>query len=168
MTDIDLGDGIQARFLSTDQHRGVLVLSGPGLSDAISDTDPGDIGMTANLKTCRPLKPEAEFTAAQDQSFYQRSASTPCRAIRSTLARVGRGKPAASGIITRGAGSYFKIENLLHQRGISAAVVSGCNTVHGLGRMFGFNVIEDARFTADLDTDLDAKIAKAGSLLRES
>ncbi len=162
---IDLGDGIRTRFVSTDQHRGVLVLSGPGLSDAISDTDPGDTGKTGSLKTCRPLKPEAEFTARKINLFiheaHQLLVSHPLN-----MARVGRGKPAANGIITRGAGSYFKIENLLHQRGISAAVVSGCNTVHGLGHMFGFNVIEDARFTADLDTDLDAKIAEAGSLLQ--
>lgn len=162
---IDLGDGIQARFLSTDQHRGVLVLSGPGLSEDISDTDPGDIGLPANVKDCRPLKPEAALTAAKINLFISEAhkllAEHPLN-----IARVNGGQPAASGVITRGAGSHFKIENLLHQQGISAAVVSGCNTVHGLGRMFGFNVIEDARFTADRDTDLDAKIAKAGSLLK--
>jgi len=162
---IDFGDGIHARFLSTDQHRGVLVLSGPGLSDAISDTDPGDDGMPATLKICRPLKPEAELTATKINLFINEAhkllADHPIN-----VARVSRGKPAASGIITRGAGTYFKIGNLLHQQSIRAAVVSGCNTVHGLGRMFGFNVIEDTRFTADMNTDLNAKIAEAGSLLK--
>ena len=32
LKDVDLGDGVSACLYSTDQHRGVLVLSGPGLS----------------------------------------------------------------------------------------------------------------------------------------
>ena len=39
---VDLGDGITAELHPTDQHRCVLIVSGPGLSPAISDTDPGD------------------------------------------------------------------------------------------------------------------------------
>lgn len=36
--------------------------------------------------------------------------------------------------------------------------MTGCNTVTGLGRLFGFNAIRDPRFTADVNTDLSAKI----------
>ena len=75
------------------------------------------------------------------------------------LARVDRGKPPASGIITRGAGSHSELDNTLAKLGLKTALVSGCNTVLGLGHIFGFNAIKDDRFTADIDTDLDAKIA---------
>ena len=162
---IDLGDDVHARLVSTDQHRCVLVLSGSGLSDAISDTDPGDSGMPARLGSCRPLKPQAEFTAAKINFFIEEAHRILDRHPLN-IARVRSGKPAANGIITRSAGSCFKIENLLHHQGISAAVVSGCNTVCGLGHLFGFDVIEDARFTADVDTDLPAKIAVAGAALQ--
>ncbi len=163
---IDLGDDVQARLVSTDHYRCVLVLSGSGLSDAISDTDPGDIGMPARLESCRPLKPHAEFTASK-MNLFIREAHKILDGHPVNIARVASGKPAANGIITRSAGSGFKIENLLHHIGMRAAVVSGCNTVCGLGHLFGFDVIEDARFTADEDTDLPAKIAVAVAALAD-
>ena len=157
LTDVDLGDGIHGRFFSTDQHRGVLVLSGPGLSDFISDTDPGDLSMPAALKTCQALKPEAELTAVKINRFiieaHRLLADHPVNEARSRS-----GKLPANGIITRGAGSQVELDNMLSQQGLKTGVVSGCNTVLGLGRIFGFDTIEDARFTAAIDTDLDAKI----------
>ena len=157
LTNVDLGDGITGRFLPTDQHRGVIILSGQGLHDAISDTDPGDLNMPAALKICQPLEPEAELTAVKVNRFiieaHQLLADHPVNAT-----RVRDGKLPASGLITRGAGSRFELDNTLINQGLKVALVSGCNTVLGLGSIFGFEVITDERFTADTDTDLDAKI----------
>jgi len=165
LTDVDLGDGIRASLLSTDQHRGVLVLSGAGLHASISDTDPGG-AVPAALKVCKAGQPEAEFTAAKINRFigeaYLRLVDHPIN-----IARVRDGKPPASGIITRGAGAQFELDSSLHALGIKAAVVSGCNTVLGLGRIFGFDAIDDPRFTATVDTDLDAKIAAVVSALHD-
>lgn len=164
LADVDLGDNIRACLLSTDQHRGVLILSGPGLSSAISDTDPGSSAMPAKLKTCRPLKPDADLAAAKINCFIdeanRRLADHPVN-----IARIKNGKLPANGILTRGAGSQFELDNTLRRLGVKAAVISGCNTVLGLGRMFGFEAITDARFTADANTDLHAKIAAAISAL---
>lgn len=158
LADVDLGDGIRGRFVSTDQHRGVLILSGPGLSDSISDTDPGDQNMPVALDICKPLKPEAELTALKVNRFITEAhrllAGHPVNKTRSRA-----GKLPATGIITRGAGSRIELDNVLSMKGLSVGIVSGCNTVLGLGHVFGFNAIKDARFTASLDTDLDAKIA---------
>ncbi|MDX2428213.1 MAG: 2,3-bisphosphoglycerate-independent phosphoglycerate mutase [Xanthomonadales bacterium] len=158
LTDVDLNDGIRGSFISTDQHRGVLILSGPGLSDSISDTDPGDLNMPAALKICQPLKPEAELTAVMINRFiieaHRLLADHPVNKDRSR-----NGKLPANGIITRGAGSPVELDNMLNRQGLKTGLVSGCNTVLGLGRIFGFDAIEDARFTAAIDTDLDAKIA---------
>ncbi len=166
LTDIDLGDGVRASLHATDQHRGVLVLSGPGLDAAISDTDPGDGMMPAALKLCLPLRPRAELTAAKLNRFigeaHHRLGEHPIN-----RARLAEGKPPATGVITRGAGGHFTLDNVLHAHGISAAVVSGCNTVLGLGRIFGFDTVSDPRFTAALDTDLHAKIAAVQSALRD-
>ncbi|MGB7450772.1 MAG: hypothetical protein WBM36_01440 [Lysobacterales bacterium] len=158
LTDVDLGDGIKGRFISTDQHRGVLILSGPGLTDSISDTDPGDLNMPAALKICQPLSPAAELTAVKVNRFiieaHRLLMDHPLN-----IARLRDGKPPANGIITRGAGSRFELDNTLTKMGLRVALVSGCNTVLGLGAIFGFNAIKDKRFTATIDTDLDAKIA---------
>ena len=158
LADVDLGDGVRGRFLSTDQHRGVLILSGPGLSDSITNTDPGDSDMPAALESSRALSPEAELTAAKLNRFITEAhrllIDHPVN-----LARVSRGEPPANGIITRGAGSHSELDNALAKLGLKTALISGCNTVLGLGHIFGFDAITDDRFTADIDTDIDAKIA---------
>ncbi len=166
LSDVDLGDDVHANLVATDQHRGVLVLSGPGLDASVSNTDPGDGAMPAALKTCRPLSPEAELTAGKINRFideaHRRLVDHPIN-----IARISDGKPPANGLITRGAGARFSLDNILHAHGINAAVVSGCNTVRGLGRVFGFDTVSDPRFTAALDTDLEAKLAAVQSALRD-
>ena len=166
LTDIDLGDDVSASLVPTDQHRGVLVLSGPGLNAAISNTDPGDGRIPASLKTCLPLSAEAEFTAAKVNRFiaeaHRRLVDHPIN-----IARVANGKPPASGIITRGAGAHIELDNVLRPLGIKAAMVTGCNTVRGVSRIFGFDAIVDPRFTASVDTDLHAKITAVGAALQD-
>lgn len=156
--DIDLGEGVRAEVRPTDQHRGVLVLTGPGLDPGISDTDPGDDGVPGFVRACRPLRPEAARTAAKVNRFldeaHARLGAHPVNRSRRTA-----GKMPASGVITRGAGGSFEPDNVLRRRGVECAVVAGCNTVLGLSRLFGLDTIEDPRFTASLDTDLPGKVA---------
>lgn len=167
LADIRLGEGITTRFEATEQHRAVLILSGPQLDAGISDTDPGDHGMPARLQPCRPLDPAASHTAELLNRFVavarDRLAVHPVNRDRQA-----RGLPPANGIITRGAGQVLSLDSVIHQRGLQAAVVAGCNTVKGLGRLLGFDVVEDRRFTADLDTDLPAKVRCAMDRLRQA
>ncbi len=162
---IELGDGIRAEFRPTDQHRGVLVLSGPGLDAAVSDTDPGDAGHPGFVLVSRPLRPAADLTANKINDFlreaHRRLVGHPVN-----RARRSAGKPVASGVITRGAGTWFRPANRLETLGLSAAVVAGCNTVLGLARLFEFDTVEDPAFTAALDTDLEGKVAAALSALQ--
>ncbi|MGD2128774.1 MAG: hypothetical protein PVJ33_00090 [Lysobacterales bacterium] len=157
---MDLGDGITAEFVCTDQHRGVIVLSGPGLDAHIGDTDPGDREPGLPLLRCESLKPAADFTAAKVDAFiaeaHRRLLEHPVN-----LQRRRDGKLPANGVITRGAGAAFTLDNVVTARGIRAAVVAGCNTILGLSRIFGLDTVHEPRFTADLDTDLDGKIASA-------
>jgi 2,3-bisphosphoglycerate-independent phosphoglycerate mutase len=166
LSDVDLGDNIRASLVSTDQHRGVLILSGPGLSAAVTDTDPGNVDMPAAMKACRPSNPGGALTAAKINRFidlaHQQLENHPVN-----TARLSHGQMPANGIITRGAGLQFDVDSILHKLGIRAAMISGCNTVLGLSHFFGMDVIEDARFTADLETDLDAKLAAAKATLRD-
>jgi 2,3-bisphosphoglycerate-independent phosphoglycerate mutase len=166
LADVDLGDGVRANLVATDQHRAVLVLSGPGLDASISDTDPGDGTLPAELKRCRAMSPEAELTAAKLNRFideaYSRLQDHPVN-----KARDRAGELPANGLITRGAGAQFSLDNVLHAHGIRTAIISGCNTVLGLGRIFGFDTLSDPRFTADVDTDLHAKIAAVRSAFQD-
>jgi 2,3-bisphosphoglycerate-independent phosphoglycerate mutase len=161
---LDLGDGISATLRSTEQHRGVLLLSGPGLDFRVTDTDPGDRLMPAALPACRALRAEAGVAAEKVNRFiFEAHRRLADHAV--NRARIAAGKTPANGVITRGAGAVLKLDNLLRQRGLRAGVVSGCNTVRGLGHLFGFTVVRDERFTGALDTDLDAKVATAISML---
>lgn len=166
LSDIDLGDNIHGSLLSTDQHRGALILTGPGLDVSISDTDPGNKTMPASLNNCVALTPAAELTASKINRFiseaYQRLVDHPIN-----IARAGEGQLPANGILTRGAGAFFELDNTLLRLGLDVAVVTGCNTVRGLGRIFGFNAIMDSRFTATVNTDLHAKIATVVSALHD-
>jgi 2,3-bisphosphoglycerate-independent phosphoglycerate mutase len=156
----DLGDGIRAELQSTDQHRCLLVLSGPGLDPNVSDTDPGDIGMPALLKSCLPRNPDATVTADKINRFidtaHRRLAGHPVN-----LERARAGELPANGVITRSAGTVTVIENAVRNRGVDAVVVAGCNTVRGLSRTVGFQTKFDPRFTAAADTDLLAKMETA-------
>ena len=161
---VDLGDGVTARLQPTDQHRCVLVLSGPGLDPGVSDTDPGDRAMPVLLKQCRPLVADAAITAEKIDRFIQtahrRLAGHPVN-----QERIKAGKLPANGVITRGAGVGFRLENVVRNRGVAPAVVAGCNTVIGLSRMLGFEVKTDPRFTAAANTDLLAKMEMAVAAL---
>lgn len=122
--------------------------------------------MPGMVQVCRPRHPQAEFTAAKVNRFvdmaHRKLADHPLnrqREINDLL--------PANGVITRGAGSPFHLENIVHDGGIRAAVVAGCNTVIGLSRMLGFTVIKDSRFTADAGTDLNAKMSVATRALSQ-
>lgn len=163
---IDLGNGVCAELRTTEQHRGVLIFSGALLNSAISDTDPGDRALPTPLRWSRALRPEAEPSAKLLNTFirasYELLQDHPVN-----RARVVAGKQPANILITRGAGSAVGMNNIIKRLGLSAALISGCNTVRGLGRMFDFELIDDPAFTAGLDTDLDGKVRAAlGALTR--
>lgn len=164
LADMDLGDGVTASFHSTDQHRGALVFSGEGLHAALSDTDPGDGHAPGLLAPCHALDEASGFTAEKVNRFihaaYERLRSHPIN-----LAREEQGKLPANGVITRGAGAWCGLDNLLKQREISSALVVGCNTVSGLARMFDIKTLKESGFTADVNTDVEGKIAVALSAL---
>jgi 2,3-bisphosphoglycerate-independent phosphoglycerate mutase len=166
LSKVDLGDDVFAELVSTDQHRCVLILSGPGLSASVSDTDPGDGGMPGVVRTCQPLDESGHKTAEKINLFIKK-ANQVLAAHPVNLQRVLDGKSPATGVITRGAGEGFSLQNIVHERGIKAAVVAGCNTVIGLARTVGFGTHTDPRFTAAADTDLQAKMDTVAMLLEE-
>jgi len=160
LKNVDLGDGISADLVPTDQHRCVLVLEGSGLDPHVSDTDPGDRGMPGFVRTCEPKTAAAGRTAEKINRFVnianERLSEHPAN-----RARMRAGLLPANGVITRGAGAAMAPDNIVRDRGISAALVAGCNTVIGLAKTLGFEVISQTGFTADAHTDLQEKMDAA-------
>jgi len=166
LTGVDLGDGIMAELIPTDQHRCVLVLTGPGLDHRVGDTDPGDRGMPGFVQECIPRTAGADLTARKINRFveiaYQRLSGHPLNQD-----RADHGELPANGVITRGAGAVIKLENVVRNRGVRAALVAGCNTVCGLAKALDFDVISNAGFTADIDTDVQSKMEAALTALED-
>jgi 2,3-bisphosphoglycerate-independent phosphoglycerate mutase len=157
---VDLGDGVKASFQATDQHRGALIFSGAGLGDGLSDTDPGDGAIPALLKPCRSLNAGSQMAARKVNQFISR-AHELLRDHPVNRERLRAGLLPANGVITRGAGKWSNLDNLLAESGVSATLVVGCNTVTGLGRIFGMDPIVEPGFTADVNTDVRGKLTAA-------
>ena len=160
LAEVELGEGVVARFRSTDQHRGALVLSGPGLTAALGNTDPGDGVMPSPVLSCRPKDASATRTASLVDR-YIRLAHEILRDHALNSGRKRAGKLPVSGVITRGAGAAFELDGMLQARGVSAALVVGCNTVAGLGRVFDLHILREPGFTADQHTDVAGKLRAA-------
>lgn len=168
LQDIPLGDGIQASIRPSTQHRAVLHLTGTGLSESITDTDPGDDQHPRDVLLSRPRnpeEPEAVHTAQALNRFIQ-EAHARLQDHPINIKRQQQGLMPANGIITRGAGMLRKAHNLINHLGLSAALIAGEGSVIGLGRLFGFTVIHEPAFTALPDTDLQAKIDATSDALK--
>ncbi len=167
--EFDLGDGIRASLHPATQHRVVLKLSGEELSPDISNTDPGNDYRQQGVLTCVPLKaddPRAQRTASAVNRFtrlvHERFEPHPVN-----RQRVEQGLLPANGVICRSPGRLPQLDTLLQHFGIRAAVVSGEETVFGLGYLFGYTLCRDHAFTALPDTDLTKKVETAQVALRD-
>lgn len=168
LQNIDLGNGVTGSVFPATQHRAVLRLSGPGLSDAISDSDPRH-GGPMQVQTVRPLlsggknsRQTAEAMNHFSRISHERLFCHPLNTIRRA-----QGKPEANAIICRGAGAVSELKTVLHDLHLKVAIVTGSSTVVGLGRMLDYPVFTSPGFTALADTDIAGKISAALKLLQD-
>jgi len=163
LRDVNLGEGITASVFPATHHRAVVRLRGEDLSPDISNTDPGSLFPDACLLPSQALDPgneKAHRTAralnALTHEAFTRLAIHPAN---KSLAL------PANALLTRGAGIASTPDNLLNRLGLRAAVISGERTLHGLGRLFGFDIVYRQHFTATSDTDLTAKFKSVSESL---
>lgn len=163
---LTIEQGITVRTSPSTHHRAVVVLSGDGLSDAVTDTDPGAGLEEEGVLECRPrdASPEASRTAQAINRLigvtYEILRDHPVNAERKA-----RGQTPANGLITRGAGMVFSTRNLINHLGLKTAVITGEGTVIGLGRLFGFDVVARPSFDASPGTDIEGKLGAAAAEL---
>ncbi len=160
LNNIPLNHGISAMLWPATHHRAVLRLAGPGLSAAISDTDPGAGVGSGNVLTSYSLDPDDALGPKTTEALngFVREAYECLKEHPVNQEREARGLLPANGIITRGAGIIRGLSNLVNHLGLSAALVASERTVLGLAQLFNYTTISDERFTALGDTDLKAKV----------
>jgi 2,3-bisphosphoglycerate-independent phosphoglycerate mutase len=146
-------------FKNTIQHRASLVIRGPKLSTAVSDSDPEKVG--EKVSEIKPLdeSPEARLTAEilkeLMQKFHEVLKQHPVN-----KERIKRGLPPANIILCRGAGTIPKIKSLSQIYGISATCIGATPLIRGVCKTAGMKLIDVKGATGTPQTDFMAK-AKA-------
>ncbi|HEY6722782.1 MAG TPA: alkaline phosphatase family protein [Polyangiaceae bacterium] len=163
---IPLSGGITGRIYPTHEHRVLVMLLGSGLSDQVSDTDPGGTHAVERVHSPRPLdkSPEAARTA---QALRELLAIAAQKLARHPVSqgRLARGLPPVNAILTRGAARPPATR--AEHRWVGA-MVAGCNTALGVARYVGLKTARSISMTGSLDTDLAAKFRSAGELLEDN
>jgi 2,3-bisphosphoglycerate-independent phosphoglycerate mutase len=143
-------------FKNTIQHRASLVIRGPKLSTAVSDSDPEKVG--EKVSEIKPLdeSPEARLTAEilkeLMQKFHEVLKQHPVN-----KERIKRGLPPANIILCRGAGTIPKIKSLSQIYGISATCIGATPLIRGVCKAAGMKLIDVKGATGTPQTDFMAK-----------
>jgi len=160
-------DGIEIKFASSTEHRGVLILRGDGLSALISDTDPHSAIKTPPLLS-KPLDNtrQAKKTALIINKFIKKSWEI-LRSQPLNKEREKQGKIPANIVLTRGAGVYEKVDSLKQRYGITSCCIAGSALYKGVARYAGMDILKVKGATGRIDTDIEAKAKAAAQALKK-
>lgn len=129
--------GIKVSLYPGKEHRFVLKLSGPGLSDALTDADPQKEGKPP--VPAKPLCQEAEFTSEVINKFLEE------------LTKLLASQPKANFALLRG---FSKFPSNLPAMGdlykIKPAAIASYPMYRGLTRLLGMEVLEVGPETEDI------------------
>jgi len=156
---------VEFLFQNTVQHRAALVIHGPKLSTAVSDSDPEVAGK--KVLEVKPLNnsPEAKHTARIVNElmgeFHKVLMDHPVNKD-----RVKRGLPPANMVLCRGAGTIPRIMSLRQVFGIKSACVSAISLIKGVCKVAGMTVLNVKGATGTPQTDYMAKAKVAVQALK--
>lgn len=151
-------DGIQVRFLATVEHRGALVLRGPGLYSDITDVDPHETGL--KILECKALKPESQKTADIVNKLMI-EANKRMKDLPLNKERAKHGKSPANAILLRGPGRHGEIPTLKEKYGIKSAVIAGGALYIGTAKYVGMEHVTAEGQTGTIDTNFHNIALKA-------
>lgn len=121
-------DGVQLKLVHEKEHRVVLWISGPDLSDGLTDTDPLETGVPAH--ECSATDPASERTAEIVRDFLRQS--------REIL--VGEG--ALNGFLARGFACFEPIPTMDERFGLKGVAIAKYPMYRGVAKMVGMKVDE--------------------------
>jgi len=154
---VDL-DGTDFVFKSTNQHRGVFILKGKGLSDSVTDVDPHEIG--TEIKKCVPEKGEDSRRTADIVNGFVEKTRSVLKDADINKRRRKDGKKPANALLLRGASKPLRLEPFDEKYDVDSFCVAAGPLYMGIARQVGMKVIKPYGATGDFDSDLLAK-AKA-------
>eukprot|EP00884_Botryococcus_braunii_P022159 jgi/Botrbrau1/8627/Bobra.0196s0021.2 len=140
------------------EHRCGVVVRGPGLSDAVSDTDP--LRDQLPLRRACPLDdtPEASHTAAVVNEVSAVFASI-LREHPVNKERRLQNKPLANIVLLRGCGTRVALASFEEAHGLRACMVAPTRIIAGLGLSLHIHQLEAPGATGDYRTSFQSKAA---------
>ena len=157
---IEAVDGVEAEFIHSSEHRGVLVLRGERLSRMVSDVDPHLTGVRVPKPCPLDNSIEAKRTAKALEEFLDKA-----RRILSehplNKERVKRGLKPANAILPRGAGVLPRIKSINELWGVRAAAIAGGALYKGVAKAVGFELIRVEGADGTVNTNLRGKVEAA-------
>jgi 2,3-bisphosphoglycerate-independent phosphoglycerate mutase len=120
-------DGIELHIMPVRDHRACVVFRGDGLSDSLTDTDPGLVGR-------KPLQAVAGNQGAERTAAFVREFSAKA-------ARVLEEKSPANQILLRGFALYCPWQTMEDRFGLRAAAVALYPMYRGVASLVGMDVI---------------------------
>ncbi|KAL7746008.1 hypothetical protein RI367_008686 [Sorochytrium milnesiophthora] len=138
------------------EHRCGVRVRGPGLSDAITGTDP--LVNDRPLRVCEPTDDTAEAAMTSNlinhlsDRFVERLMEHPINGQ-----RIAQGKLPANCILLRGCGSCIDVPSFAQLHGLRAFMIAPTCIIAGLGETIHMDVKKVHGTTGDYHTDLLAK-----------
>lgn len=167
----ELADRVTVRVKPATEHRLAIVLRGEDLSPDIRGSDPGEGAIPCKRLTPSPTDPADEravYTADVLRQFEQLA----CEVLVDhpvNRERAKQGLPVANCLLSRGAGRVHRLLPL-EEAGVPLRLtcIGGDAMVLGLASMLGAEIKRTAEMTANLDTSLDEKFARAADALEKN
>jgi len=166
LNEIELPDGIQFTFRASTEHRGALVLRGPGLSGGVTENDPHETGLPIPEIEATADTAEAARTARALNAFVE-GAIRILDAHPVNKRRVSEGQPPGNAVLLRGPAMMPDLPSISGLYGIRGACVAGGALYKGVARAAGLEVLVVPGATGDLETNLHAKASAAADALAD-
>ena len=126
---ITLGSEIEMFIETVKEHRGVLVLRGDGLSAAIEDTDPQQVGLMPLDPV--PAEPEAAPTAAVVKDFISQAKEVLSKEEKANM------------LLFRGFSKNIDFRSMKERFGLDAVAIASYPMYKGVAHLLGMTVVPD-------------------------
>jgi 2,3-bisphosphoglycerate-independent phosphoglycerate mutase len=170
-------NGFSFEVYSGLAHRGVLVIRGSELSENIhahsslvSDTDPHKAG--PHKKDAKILRPQpldgsrAAIDTAKALWEYQLEVNKFLNTLPLNEERIKKGLLSVNFLLTRGAGTFFKVPSFKEKYNLRAACIAGAPLYIGISRYLGMDVIGVKGATGLANTNVKGKVLAAKKALK--
>jgi len=153
-------DGVTLVVKPGTAHRAGVVLRGKGLSSAVTDADPHEVGQAVWEVKPTDDTPEAKKTAQILNKFIAKTHEI-LDELKFNKERQSRGDLPGNCLLVRGAGRYKSFPSFKERFGFTACCVAGGGLYKGVGAFLGMDIIEVPGATALPDSNIEAKFKKA-------